>query len=146
MGSFVEITGRQLTPKTGHLDPVSGCYNLGPDFGNAYLTPTEIKILKKVQLETFGRLLQGQPDGLVGYRLSSVEITDPKVLAASGEAIHPMLVWTGDLNDQVEGMVFQVSQAELQQADAYEVSDYRRVEAVLRSGDQAWVYVKSMAT
>jgi DNA-binding CsgD family transcriptional regulator len=50
VGSFVEITGRKLTPKTDHLDPISGRYNLGPDFGHAYLTPTEAKVLKKVLL------------------------------------------------------------------------------------------------
>jgi DNA-binding CsgD family transcriptional regulator len=50
VGSFVEINGWKLTPKTGQFDPVSGCYDLGPDFGNAYLTPTETKILKKVLL------------------------------------------------------------------------------------------------
>ena len=97
----------------------------------------------KVQLETFGRILEGQPDRLIGYRLSSVEITDPKVLALSGEAVHPMLVWTGDLKDQVEGIVFQVTEAELQQADAYEVADYQRVEASLRSGGKTWVYVSN---
>jgi hypothetical protein len=98
---------------------------------------------EKVQLETFGRLLQGQPDGLMGYRLSNVKITDPKVLAMSGEAIHPMLVWTGEPHDQVEGMVFQVTEAELRQADAYEVADYQRVEASLQSGGKTWVYVSA---
>jgi len=33
------------------------------------------------------------------------------------------------------------SDAELAQADAYEVSDYQRVLAPLASGAQAWVYV-----
>jgi gamma-glutamylcyclotransferase (GGCT)/AIG2-like uncharacterized protein YtfP len=98
---------------------------------------------EKVQLETFGRLLQGQPDCLMGYRLSSVKITDPKVLAMSGEAVHPMLIGTGEPHDQVEGMVFQVTEAELQQADAYEVADYQRVEASLQSGGKAWVYVSA---
>ncbi len=35
------------------------------------------------------------------------------------------------------------SLAELEQADLYEVSDYRRVEVALKSGLQAWVYVKA---
>ena len=96
---------------------------------------------EKVQLETFGRILEGQPDRLIGYRLSSVKITDPKVLAMSGEAVHPMLIWTGDTGDEVDGVVFQVSQAELQKADAYEVADYQRVEAPLQSGGKTWVYV-----
>jgi len=40
-----------------------------------------------------------------------------------------------------EGMVFDVSQAELEQADSYEVDDYKRVAVELASGQTAWLYV-----
>lgn len=50
VGSFVEMQSQQLMPKIGQLNPISGCYELGPDLGNVYLTPTEVKILKKVLL------------------------------------------------------------------------------------------------
>jgi hypothetical protein len=33
--------------------------------------------------------------------------------------------------------------SELTAADAYEVSDYRRVEILLKSGRRAWAYVKA---
>jgi hypothetical protein len=42
-----------------------------------------------VQLSTFGRLLQGQRDELVGFEPSSVTIEDPQVAAASGKT-HPL--------------------------------------------------------
>jgi len=38
-------------------------------------------------------------------------------------------------------MVFKVSRKELEQADKYEVADYKRVQVTLQSGKSAWVYV-----
>ena len=99
--------------------------------------------LENVQRETFGRLLDGSADALVGYARAMVEITDPQVLATSGERFHPIVSETGDPADSVAGTVFAVTQAELEAADTYEVSDYRRVLARLASGTDAWVYVKA---
>lgn len=44
-----------------------------------------------VQLSAFGRLLNGTPDALVGFKNELVEITDPDVLAKSGERFHPIV-------------------------------------------------------
>ncbi len=96
-----------------------------------------------VQLATFGRLLTGVPAVLPGYRLEQVTITDPKVLHLSQEASHPILVASGKDCDRVEGMVFEVTSAELLQADAYEVADYKRISVNLLSAIQAWVYVQA---
>lgn len=97
--------------------------------------------LPDVQRATFGRLLNGQPDALVGFRREMVEITDPDVLAKSGERFHPVVMRSGDANDRVAGAVFEITAEELAAADAYEVDDYERVEAELASGLRAWVYV-----
>lgn len=98
--------------------------------------------LPAVQQSTFGRLLHGEADALVGYRRSMVRIDDPDVVATSGEAYHPIVEASGDANDRVAGTVFAISAEELARADAYEVDDYHRVEAALASGRRAWVYVK----
>ena len=95
---------------------------------------------QSVQQSTFGRLLTGRSDALVGYSQSLLRIEDAAVLAASGLSHHPIVRFSGDASDRVEGTVFEVSNAELAQADAYEVSDYQRVLAPLASGAQAWVY------
>ena len=93
-----------------------------------------------VQLETFGRLLEGQAEVLLGYELSEVRITDPAVLKASGKEFHPILRPT-HAKMKVTGTVFDITEDELKQADAYEVGDYVRVAAGLESGRVAWVYV-----
>lgn len=94
-----------------------------------------------VQLETFGRRLEGHKDVLKGYSLDTVEIKDPKVIALSGEAIHKVLRYTGNEKDQVPGMVFTLTPEEIDLSDAYEVDAYKRVLATLESGGEAWVYV-----
>jgi len=97
---------------------------------------------ENVQLATFGRLLQGAPDALVGFKQELVEITDPDVLAKSGKRFHPIVMQSRDDSDRVAGTVFEITAAELAAADEYEVADYERVEARLASGSTAWVYVK----
>jgi gamma-glutamylcyclotransferase (GGCT)/AIG2-like uncharacterized protein YtfP len=93
-----------------------------------------------VQRAHFGRLLDGEPDVLPGYRLASITIADPAVVATSGSAVHRIVIPTGDPADAVEGTLFRLTEAELAAADAYETADYVRVEAGLRSGRRAWVY------
>ena len=97
--------------------------------------------LSSVQMATFGRRLSGTPDRLVGWREAQVEITDAEVLRRSRQTHHPVLV-PGD-GPVISGTVFDISEAELAQADAYEVSDYARVELELASGRTAWVYVSA---
>ena len=99
--------------------------------------------LDSVQLASFGRLLEGEADALVGWRRDWLEITDPAVLATSGERFHPVVSCSDDAADTVEGRVFRINADELAAADRYEVSDYVRVLAPLRSGRQAWVYVRA---
>lgn len=98
---------------------------------------------KAVQLSSFGRELVGQPDRMAGYKQAYVEITDPEVLATSGKTHHPIVSPSDNPKDTVSGMVFQVTAQELSAADAYEVSDYKRVAVGLVSGLTAWVYVKA---
>lgn len=94
-----------------------------------------------VQLSTFGRLLHGRADQLVGYDLSLARIDDAEVVALSGKSHHPIVKYTGADDARVDGMVFDITQEELLNADKYEVAAYRRVAAKLASGLDAWVYV-----
>jgi gamma-glutamylcyclotransferase (GGCT)/AIG2-like uncharacterized protein YtfP len=94
-----------------------------------------------VQRATFGRELAGHDDRILGFRLDLLEITEPHVLAVSGQTHHPILAATGDPSDSVDGSVFEITDDELLRADEYEVDDYHRVEVPLGSGGKVWVYV-----
>jgi len=97
--------------------------------------------LEQVQLETFGRKLDGEPDALHGYKLVMITITEEDFVIKSGTANHRNLQFTGNSADVVEGMVFKVTSNELEQADSYEPEGYERVKVQLRSGANAWVFV-----
>lgn len=97
--------------------------------------------LEKVQIESFGRLLNGHHDSLKGYVLGKLKITDPDVLAKSEKEYHPIAEVSNHPNDEIKGMIFEITNEELAKADAYEVSDYKRIEATFVSGKKAWVYV-----
>ena len=99
--------------------------------------------LPQVQESLFGRILAGAKEQLPGYKVEKLKIKDQGVIEKSGTDMHPILVHTGDPTDVVAGMVFEVTQAELEKADEYEVEDYRRTLATMRSGSQAWIYSSS---
>ena len=95
----------------------------------------------EVQIANYGRLLDGEPDALSGYRLEPVEIADPDVVRISGKAVHAIAVASGDSRNRIPGMVFALTEAELAATDAYETDAYARIEVVLETGRRAWVYV-----
>lgn len=96
---------------------------------------------EQVQIETFGRLLQGEKDVLTGYKLKMLEITDPEVLRKSSQKYHPILEFSGNTDDEVEGVLFEVTEKEILQADEYEVDDYQRIETVFKSGKKGFIYI-----
>ena len=98
---------------------------------------------RDVQLDTFGRLVDGEDDVLPGYTVDYAEIEDPRVVDLSGLSVHPVVRETGNPRDKVVGKVFRLSNDELEAADEYEVSPYRRVPVTLASGLRAWVYVSA---
>lgn len=99
--------------------------------------------LPSVQHATFGRLLEGRPDALPGFRLAPLQIKDEQVIANSGLAVHNMACPTGDPTERVPGVVFAITPDELAAADAYEVDDMKRIQVELASGKQAFVYVSA---
>ncbi|MBF9002428.1 gamma-glutamylcyclotransferase family protein [Vibrio nitrifigilis] len=96
--------------------------------------------IENVQKETFGRLLVGKKEILLGYILSEVKIKDQEVIRKSGKDIHPILKYTGNQLDKVEGTIFEISPEELAQADSYEVEEYVRTKGMFQSGSKAWIY------
>jgi gamma-glutamylcyclotransferase (GGCT)/AIG2-like uncharacterized protein YtfP len=90
-----------------------------------------------IQLDLFQRVLEGDPDRLAGYAKTAINLATGDGRYAQYPAIYP----TGDLNDVVDGMRYQLTEDELQQADEYEGESYQRMEVILDSTKLAWVYV-----
>jgi len=95
-----------------------------------------------VQLATFGRLLRGDRDELVGFDTALVKIEDASVVSTSGKTHHPTVTFNGRKECRVSGTAFEITDAELASADHYErLGGYKRIAGVLASGKQAWLYV-----
>ena len=89
---------------------------------------------ERVQLDTFGRRLGGEHDELTGV--------EPSVVGP-----HANLTFNDRGDSRVSGMAFDVTDAELAAADAYErTANYTRRKVTLASGRDAWVYVHDEQT
>jgi len=97
---------------------------------------------KKVQQDTFGRILNGKTDILRAYKLKDLIIRDENVINSSGINTHPIIYYTGEKKDFVNGILFNVTELEIIKADSYEVSEYKRVKVKFESGDSGWVYIE----
>src|SRR3954467_2180913 len=84
-----------------------------------------------VQQATFGRLLIGHDDALVGFAQSLFAVADPAFVQSSGKRDHPIVRYTGQDPARVRGVALEVTDAEWAMADAYEPAGYARVEATL---------------
>jgi hypothetical protein len=97
-------------------------------------------------MSTFGRLLQGQPDELIGFEQSLLRIEDPQFVVTSGKTHHSIVTFNGRNDSRVSGTVFELSESELAHADQYEPAGYKRISAMLASGKQAWVYAEARSS
>ena len=81
------------------------------------------------------------------YEPSLVRIEDPHVAATLGRTHHANVTFNGNVESRVAGTVFDVTDAELACADAFEAAFfYKRVAVVLASGKEAWVYIDEQDT
>lgn len=88
-----------------------------------------------VQENLFGRALKGTPEKLIGYALRNIQIEEE-----FGIVHYPVIVETKDEADFIEGIVYEVTDKELNQTDLYEGMHYKRVEVHLHSNQKVWAY------
>ena len=84
-----------------------------------------------IQAVVYSRRLAGSEDVLKGFRIS-----DEKVAGA-----YPLIIQTDDSKDNVDGVVYMITNKELLKTDAYEGPAYRRIKVKLESGIESWVYL-----
>lgn len=94
----------------------------------------------KVQLDLFGRILEGSYDILRGYKVSIIEIKDETFLSKGHEKFQKTLV-TSESDDVVNGTALELTETELLVADKYEPANYERIKVALESGKKAWIYM-----
>ena len=90
---------------------------------------------KDIQETIFGRILIGTPDKLVGYTIKEIQIEEE-----FGLAQYPIITLTQNPEDSINGMLYQLSQRELELADTYEGIHYKRIQVQLHSNKLVWTY------
>ena len=95
---------------------------------------------ERVQIELFGRILQGSGDILRGFKTSAIEITDESFLSKNEQKYQQTAIISKDKNDMIRGTAFEITQDELVLADKYEPVNYKRIKIMLESGKEAWIY------
>ncbi len=89
----------------------------------------------EIQETIFGRVLTGTPDKLVGYAIKEINIEEE-----FGIIQYPIIVETENSDDTISGILYKLSQHELQLADTYEGIHYKRIQVVLHSKETVWTY------
>jgi hypothetical protein len=97
---------------------------------------------ESVQESVFGRRLRGVRDELIGFDRSLVDLADPRFATGGSESLYPIVRWSGGADARVGGTVYELTDADLASADLYEPPPYQRIQAVLASGKEAWVYAE----
>jgi hypothetical protein len=91
-----------------------------------------------VQLATFGHPLPGTRDELVGFAVKPLRRGDKQLANA---------VRSTAAQDRVTGTTYELTDAELLAADAYERAEsYARIAVTLVSGADAWMYVEAASS
>lgn len=87
----------------------------------------------KVQIELFGRLLNGSQDRLNGFKKENILINRQS---------YPILMPVKNVAQSIiDGVCYELTHEDIYNCDAYEGLDYKRIEVTLSSGTQAWVYI-----
>lgn len=79
----------------------------------------------------FQKKMEGTADTLRGYRISE----------AKANGVYEMAEHTGNEEDVVQGIVYNIAEEHLKGADEYEGDLYERISVTLVSGKKAWVYI-----
>jgi gamma-glutamylcyclotransferase (GGCT)/AIG2-like uncharacterized protein YtfP len=90
---------------------------------------------KDIQENIFGRSLTGTPETLLGYSVNTIKIEEE-----FGVETYPIITPTDDASDKIEGIVYELTNKDLELADTYEGKYYRRIEVQLQSKEKVWVY------
>lgn len=83
----------------------------------------------KIQLKVLGRKPSQKPDTLEGYGIGEIDIHHKTYPIAKLDA-----------SSSIKGLVLDITDEEILLLDDYETTAYKRIEVMLKSGAEAWVY------
>lgn len=93
---------------------------------------------KEIQMRIFNKLLTGAPDQLHGHKLKDLQIEEE-----FGMTDYLVAVPSETPSEIIQGIVFNISSADLTKVDLFESNSYKRVQVTLNSGIVAWIYTEN---
>lgn len=95
-----------------------------------------------MQIEVFGRVLQGVDDTLIGYKLEHLKHTVKSTNGNDHETCFSVAIKSTVNSDRLDGKIFEITTEELYLTNKGGLEDCARVTLPLESGIRAWVYLK----
>jgi gamma-glutamylcyclotransferase (GGCT)/AIG2-like uncharacterized protein YtfP len=92
---------------------------------------------KGIQETIFGKTLTGTPDSVSGFVTKEIKIEEE-----FGITSYPIIVASDNPKDIITGMLYPITDLQLEQADTYEGKHYKRVQVELESKEIAWAYLR----
>jgi gamma-glutamylcyclotransferase (GGCT)/AIG2-like uncharacterized protein YtfP len=93
---------------------------------------------KEIQMKVFNKILTGTPDQIIGYKIKDLQIEEE-----FGMEDYFVATPSENPSDTIDGIVFNVTSADLTKADLFESNAYKRTQITLKSGITAWIYLES---
>lgn len=106
-----------------------------------YLFSYGILQRKEVQMKLYGRILEGSVDILKGYTTTTIRILDEAFLSRGEQKQQQTAMKSDSQTDSIKGTVFEITVDELLLSDSYEPENYKRINVVLESGRESWIYL-----
>lgn len=94
---------------------------------------------KEIQMRVFNRRLTGAPDQLLGYKLKDLKIEEE-----FGIEDYHVAIASENPSDKIDGILFNISNADLAKIDLFESNAYKRIQVTLKSGTVAWIYTENI--
>lgn len=98
-----------------------------------------------LQLQHYGRKLEGIEDTLSGYTLKDSTVNGVSMNRNSNTNSPQIAIKSQEKNGKIEGMVFEMTGEELVEADKMAAPNSIRILATTDAGVEVWVYVESNA-
>ena len=93
---------------------------------------------KEIQMKVLNKILTGTPDQIIGYKIKDLQIEEE-----FGMEDYFVATPSENPSDTIDGIVFNVTNADLAKADLFESNAYKRTLITLKSGITAWIYLES---
>lgn len=95
---------------------------------------------EKVQIDFFGKVLNGINDVVKGYKLGVFQIINPEAISVSENDCHPIATPSKNPNDEVSGAVYEIPEEKLKIIEQCISEDCFKTKVVTESGTQCWMY------